>query len=97
MGEAYLKGGKHMISKHKLYRIALASLVMVLILVSTACAVRVGDVILTTDPCTQSVDFLKFPACGCDGGCGSFLDHFRHCSHDTKNCTEYKNDNRKAE
>ncbi len=41
-------------------------------LVSTVGAVRFGDVILKTDPCTQSVDFLKFPACGCDCdyGCG---------------------------
>jgi hypothetical protein len=27
-------------------------------------------VTLITDNCTQSVDFLKFPACGCDCGCG---------------------------
>jgi len=55
-----------MISKHKLYKIALVSIFMVLMLGSTAGAVRFGDVILKTDPCTQSVDFLKFPACGCD-------------------------------
>jgi len=71
IGKAYLKGGKYMISKHKLYKIALVSIFMVLMLVSTAGAVRFGDVILKTDPCTQSVDFLKFPACGCDWGCGS--------------------------
>jgi hypothetical protein len=35
---------------------------------------------LKTDPCTQSVDFLKFPACWCDWVCGSFMDHFRHLS-----------------
>ena len=74
-----------MISKHKLYKIALVSLVMVLMLVSTVDAVKFGDVILKTDPCTQSVDFLKFPACGCD--CGSFMDNFRHWLPDSENCT----------
>jgi hypothetical protein len=60
-----------MIIKHKLYKIALVSIVMVLMLVSTAGAARYGNVILTTDNATQSVDFLKFPACGCDHGfCG---------------------------
>ena len=86
-----------MISKHKLYKIALVSIVLVLMLVSTACAMRFGDfgnVILKTDPSTQSVDFLKFPVCGCDDGFGSFLDHFRHCSHESENCTEYKHDNK---
>ena len=39
---------------------------MVLMLVSTAGAMRSGNVILKTDSSTQSVDFLKFPACGCD-------------------------------
>jgi len=58
-------------SKHKLYKIALVSIVMVLMLVSTAGAMRFGDVILKTDTATQSVDFLKFPACECDWGCGS--------------------------
>jgi hypothetical protein len=56
-----------------LYKIALVSIVLVLMLVSTACAMRFGDfgnVILKTDPSTQSVDFLKFPVCGCDDGCG---------------------------
>ena len=54
-----------MISKHKLYKITLVSMVMVLMLVSTAGAMRSGNVILTTDNATQSVDFLKFPTCGC--------------------------------
>jgi len=88
-----------MIIKRKLYKIALVSIVLVLMLVSTACAMRFGkDVILKTDPGT--VDFLKFPACGCDHGfcgCGSFLDPFRHCSHEIENCTDHKNDNRNAD
>ena len=54
-----------MISKHKLYKITLVSMVMVLMLVSTAGAMKSGNVILTTDNATQSVDFLKFPTCGC--------------------------------
>src|SRR5271157_3498560 len=58
-----------MMSKQKLYSIALVSVAMTLMLVSTAGAMRFGDVILKTDPCTQSVDFLKFPTCGWDGGC----------------------------
>ncbi len=78
IGKAHLKGGKYMISKHKLYKMALVSIFMVLMLGSTAGAVRFGDVILKTDPCTQSVDFLKFPACWCDWVSGSFMDHFRH-------------------
>ena len=59
-------------------------------LVSTACAMRFGDfgnVILKTDPSTQSVDFLKFPTCGCDWRCGSVMDHFRHWLPDSENCT----------
>ena len=63
IGKAHLKGGKYMISKHKLYKMALVSIFMVLMLGSTAGAVRFGDVILKTDPCTQSVDFLKFLVC----------------------------------
>ena len=74
-------------SKHKLYKITLVSIVMVLMLVSTVGAVRFGDVILKTDPVTQSVDFLKFPACGCDWGSGSFMDQFRHWLPDSENCT----------
>ena len=62
-----------MITKHKLYKIALVSITMVLMLVSTVGAVRFGDVILETDPTTQSVDFLKFPTGECDWGCGSFI------------------------
>ena len=81
-----------MISKHKLYKMTLISIVMVLMLVSTASATRAhgfGDVILKTDPCTGFVDFLKFPACGCDCGydwgcgcgCGSFMDHSGNGDH----------------
>jgi uncharacterized repeat protein (TIGR01451 family) len=61
-----------MIIKRNLYKIAIA-IAMVLMLISTAGAVRFGDVILKTDSSTGFVDFLKFPACGCDddfGGCG---------------------------
>ena len=55
-----------MIFKHNLYKIALVSIAITLMLVSTAAAARYGDgnVILKTDPCTGFVDFLKFPACG---------------------------------
>lgn len=80
-----------MIIKHKLYKIALVSIVMVLMLVSTAGAARYGQVILTTDNATQMVDFLKFPVCGCEdnsGGCGSFMDLFRHCLPCHENCTK---------
>ena len=59
-----------MIIKHKLYSIALVSVAMILMLVSTAGAMNFGDVILKTDPGTQSVDFLKFPTCGCDSSWG---------------------------
>jgi|ERR1035437_4696803 hypothetical protein len=73
IGKAYLKRGKYMTSKHKLYKIALVSIFVVLMLVSTVSASRHenGNVILKTDSCTGFVDFLKFPACGCDWGCGS--------------------------
>ena len=76
--------------KKKSYKIALVSMAIVLMLVSTASAARFGNgnVILKTDPCTGFVDFLKFPACGCDCGCdwgcgydygsGYFTDHSRH-------------------
>ena len=53
-----------MISKYKLYKIALASIAILLIVVSTAGAARFGDVILKTNSATQSVDFLKFPTGG---------------------------------
>jgi len=79
-----------MISKHKSYKIALVSIFMVLMLVSTAGAVRYGNVILTTDPCTQSVDFLKFPACGCnDGFCGCGDHSWDHSCND-KSCDKDK-------
>jgi hypothetical protein len=59
-----------MILKQKWNSIALVSVAITLMLVSTASATGFGNVILKTDPCTQSVDFLKFPACGDDCGCG---------------------------
>ena len=71
-----------MISKYKLYKIALVSTAMILMLVNIVGAQpanhddRTGGcgVTLITDPCTQSVDLLEFPTCGCghDGnwGCG---------------------------
>jgi|GEM_PF-2879732 hypothetical protein len=59
-----------MILKQKWNSIALVSVAITLMLVSTASAAGFGNVILKTDPCTQSVNFLKFPACGDDCGCG---------------------------
>ena len=62
-----------MISKCKLYKIALVSTAMILMLVNIVGA-KPGNhddrtlgcgVTLITDPCTQSVDLLKFPTCGC--------------------------------
>lgn len=76
-----------MISKYKLYKIALASIAILLIVVSTAGAARFGDVILKTNSATQSVDFLKFPTGGCDWGCESFMDHCRHWLPESENCT----------
>jgi hypothetical protein len=79
-----------MIIKHKLHKIALVSIVLVLMLVSTASASRHGNgnVILKTDSCTGFVDFLKFPACGCDddfGGCGDHSCNDKSCDKD-KSC-----------
>src|ERR1035437_2371851 len=62
-----------MIINPKLYKIALLSIALVLMLVSTAGAASFGNIILKTDSSTGFVDFLKFPACGCDDhnyGCG---------------------------
>jgi hypothetical protein len=53
-------------SKQKLYSIAVVSVAMTLMLISTAGAMKFGDVILKTDPASQSVDFLKFPVSGWD-------------------------------
>lgn len=79
-----------MTSKQKSYKLALVSIAMVLMLVSTAGAARFGEVILKTDSCTGMVDFLKFPVCGCEdnSGCGSFMDVFRHCLPCHENCTK---------
>jgi hypothetical protein len=79
-----------MTSKQKSYKLALVSIAMVLMLVSTAGATRFGEVILKTDSCTGMVDFLKFPVCGCEdnSGCGSFMDVFRHCLPCHENCTK---------
>lgn len=62
-----------MINKHKLYKIALVSVAMILMLVNIVGAKPYNHddracgcgVTLVTDPCTQSVDFLHFPTCGC--------------------------------
>ena len=43
-----------MITKHKLYKIALVSIVVVLMLVSTAGAMRFSDVIFKTDSTTKT-------------------------------------------
>ena len=69
--------------KQKSYKIALVSIVMILMLLSTASASRHenGNVILKTDP--GMVDFLKFPACG--SGCGDpSWDH--SCNDKDKSC-----------
>ena len=71
-----------MIIKRNLYKTALISIVMALMLISTAGAVRThgfGDVILKTDSSTGFVDFLKFPACGSDCGYGHFMDSVKEC------------------
>ena len=79
IGRIYLKGRKYMINKHKLCKMALVSAAVILMLVNITGARSFhsddrnwgcGDVILKTNPVTQSVDFLKFPACGYDGGYG---------------------------
>ena len=60
-----------MISKHKLYKITLVSAAMILMLVNIVGAKPYNyepGAKLITDPTTQSVDLLKFPACGCDCG-----------------------------
>jgi len=88
-----------MITKQKLYKTAVVSITIILMLVSTAGAVKAhgfGNVILTTDNSTSFVDFLKLPGCGCDGGCdggcgcGSFMDH---SSHSNDNNHENNHDN----
>jgi hypothetical protein len=69
--KTYPKGRKYMISKHKLYKIALVSTAMILMLVIIVGAKPYNyepGTKLITDPTTQSVDLLKFPACGCDCG-----------------------------
>jgi hypothetical protein len=58
-----------MINKHKLYKIILVSTTMILMLVNIVGSMPFDcGATLITDNCTQSVDLLKFPACGCDGG-----------------------------
>jgi hypothetical protein len=81
-----------MIIKHKLRKIALVSIALVLMLVSTAGAARFGNVILKTDSATQSVDFLKFPACGCDDDFFGCEDH----SCNDKSCDRGKSCDKKC-
>jgi hypothetical protein len=63
-----------MISKQEFLKITIVSAAMMLMLVNIAGAMPFGcggnncGVTLITDNCTQSVDLLKFPACGCGGG-----------------------------
>ncbi len=72
----YKIGGKLMVIKRNLYKIAIL-IALILMLVSTVSASRHGNgnVILKTDSSTGFVDFLKFPACGCDDGCCGCGDH----------------------
>jgi hypothetical protein len=70
-----------MLNKHKLYKMALVSATMILMLGNIVGAKPYNyddrtcgcGVTLITDPCTQSVDYLHFPIGGCDGGCGVTL------------------------
>ncbi len=67
-----------MISKHKLYKITLVSAAMLLMLVNivSAGSFRPDNIILGTNNTTQSVDFLKFPTCGCGSPTDEcFCDH----------------------
>jgi hypothetical protein len=58
-----------MISKRELTKITIVSAAMILMLVNIVGAMPFDcGVTLITDNCTQSVDLLKFPACGCEGG-----------------------------
>ena len=55
-----------MISKQELTKITIVSAAMILMLMNVVGAKSDDwEVTLVTDPCTQSVDFLKFPTCGC--------------------------------
>src|SRR5208283_4100812 len=54
-------------SKKELTKITIVSAAMLLMLVNIVGAMPFDcGVTLITDNCTQSVDLLKFPACGCD-------------------------------
>jgi hypothetical protein len=58
-----------MISKQEFLKITIVSAAMILMLVNIVGAMPCDcGVTLITDNCTQSVDVLKFPACGCGGG-----------------------------
>ncbi len=65
-----------MIIKQNLNKITIA-IAIILMLVSTVSASRHGNgnAILKTDSSTGFVDFLKFPACGCDPGFYGCGDH----------------------
>ena len=69
-----------------MYKIVLFSLAMVLVMGTITGATTFSGVKLRTNLKNQSVDFLKFPACGYDWGCGSFTDLFRHYLPYHKNC-----------
>jgi len=57
-----------MISKQEFLKITIVSAAMILMLVNIVGAMPCDcGVTLITDNCTQSVDVLKFPACGCEG------------------------------
>lgn len=55
-----------MISKQELTKITIVVADMILMLVNVAGSMPCDCVVtLITDNCTQSVNFLKFPVCGC--------------------------------
>jgi len=76
IGKTYINKRKYMLNKHKFYKMALVSATMILMLGNIVGAKPYNyddrtcgcGVTLIIDPCTQSVDLLKFPACGCDFG-----------------------------
>jgi hypothetical protein len=93
-----LKRWKYMIIKQKLYKIALVSLAIVLMLASTAGASRNGNLIFKSNPATNMVDFLKFPVAGFDDDYGygnpivinSCCDKDKSCSDKDKCCDNGK-------
>jgi hypothetical protein len=70
VGKIYRKGRKYMLNKQELIKITIVSSAMILMLVNIVAAMPCNcGATLITDNCTQSVNLLKFPACGSDCGC----------------------------